>query len=34
VIIRSFVVVTSLFDHIAGFTFDEDLRRLGLTVLP
>lgn len=30
----SFVVVTSLLDHIPCFTFDEDFRRLGLTVLP
>lgn len=30
----SFVVVTSLLDHVPCFTFDEDFRRLGLTVLP
>jgi len=30
----SFVVVTSLLDHAPCFTFDEDFRRLGLTVLP
>jgi predicted nucleic acid-binding protein len=30
----SFVVVTSLLDHIPCFTFDEDFRALGLTVLP
>jgi uncharacterized protein len=29
----SFVVVTSLLDHVPCFTFDEDFRRLGLTVL-
>jgi predicted nucleic acid-binding protein len=30
----SFVVVTSLLDHLPCFTFDEDFRALGLTVLP
>ena len=30
----SFVVVTMLLDHSPCFTFDEDFRRLGLTVLP
>ena len=30
----SFVVVTTLLDHVPCFTFDEDFRRLGLTVLP
>jgi predicted nucleic acid-binding protein len=30
----SFVVVTSLLDHAPCLTFDEDFRRLGLTVLP
>ena len=30
----SFSVVTSLLDHVPCFTFDEDFRRLGLTVLP
>ncbi len=30
----SFIVVTSLLDHVPCFTFDEDFRRLGLTVLP
>jgi predicted nucleic acid-binding protein len=30
----SFVVVTSLLDHVPCYTFDEDFRRLGLTVLP
>lgn len=30
----SFVVVTSLLDHVPCFTFDEDFRRLGLTVPP
>jgi predicted nucleic acid-binding protein len=30
----SFVVVTSLLDHVPCFTFDEDLRRLDLTILP
>jgi predicted nucleic acid-binding protein len=30
----SFVVVTSLLNHLPCFTFDEDFRALGLTVLP
>jgi Predicted nucleic acid-binding protein, contains PIN domain len=30
----SFVVVTMLLDHSPCFTFDEDFRSLGLTVLP
>ena len=30
----SFVVVTSLLDHLPCLTFDEDFRALGLTVLP
>ncbi|NGZ07778.1 MAG: PIN domain-containing protein [Nitrospira sp. LK70] len=30
----SFVVVPSRLDHVACFAFDEDFRRLGLTVLP
>jgi predicted nucleic acid-binding protein len=30
----SFVLVTSLLDHVPCFTFDEDFRRLGLTVRP
>lgn len=30
----SFVVVTSLLDYIPCFTFDDDFRALGLTVLP
>jgi predicted nucleic acid-binding protein len=30
----SFVVVTMLLDHSLCFTFDEDFRGLGLTVLP
>ncbi|MBH0203082.1 MAG: type II toxin-antitoxin system VapC family toxin [Nitrospira sp.] len=30
----SFVVVTALLDHIPCYTFDEDFRALGLTVLP
>lgn len=30
----SFIVVTMLLDHAPCFTFDEDFRRLGLTVLP
>ena len=30
----SFIVVTSLLDHPPCFTFDEDFRRLGLSVLP
>jgi predicted nucleic acid-binding protein len=30
----SFVVVTTLLDRIPCFAFDEDFRRLGLTVLP
>ncbi|MCS6305689.1 MAG: PIN domain-containing protein [Nitrospira sp.] len=30
----SFVMVTTLLDHVPCFTFDEDFRRLGLTVLP
>jgi predicted nucleic acid-binding protein len=29
----SFVVVTTLLDHMPCFAFDEDLRRLGLTVV-
>lgn len=29
----SFVVVTTLLDHIACLAFDEDFRRLGLTVI-
>jgi len=29
----SFVVVTALLDHIPCFAFDEDFRRLGLTVI-
>jgi len=29
----SFVVVTSLLDHVPCLTFDEDFRRLGLSVL-
>jgi predicted nucleic acid-binding protein len=30
----SFVVVTTLLDHVACLTFDRDFRSLGLTVLP
>jgi predicted nucleic acid-binding protein len=30
----SFVVVTSLLDHLPCFAFDDDFRGLGLTVLP
>jgi len=30
----SFVVITSLLDHLPCFSFDEDFRTLGLTVLP
>jgi predicted nucleic acid-binding protein len=30
----SFIVITSLLDHVPCFTFDEDFRRLGLIVLP
>lgn len=30
----SFVVVTTLLDHAPCFTFDDDFRGLGLTVLP
>ncbi|TKB80691.1 MAG: PIN domain-containing protein [Nitrospira sp.] len=30
----SCIVVTSLLNHAPCFTFDEDFRRLGLTVLP
>ncbi len=30
----SFVVVTTLLDHVPCFTFDADFRGLGLTVLP
>ena len=30
----SFMVVTSLLNHLPCFTFDEDFRTLGLTVLP
>ena len=30
----SFVVVTTLLDHMPCFAFDEDFRRLGLTVIP
>ncbi len=30
----SFVVVTTLLDRMPCFAFDEDFRRLGLTVLP
>jgi predicted nucleic acid-binding protein len=29
----SFVVVTTLLDHMPCFAFDEDFRRLGLTVI-
>jgi hypothetical protein len=29
----SFVVVTTLVDHMPCFAFDEDFRRLGLTVI-
>jgi len=29
----SFIVVTTLLDHIPCFAFDEDFRRLGLTVI-
>ena len=30
----SFVVVTTLLDRMPCFAFDEDFRRLGLTILP
>jgi predicted nucleic acid-binding protein len=30
----SFVVVTTLLDDVPCLTFDEDFRRLGLTVIP
>ncbi len=30
----SFVVITTLLQHMPCFAFDEDFRRLGLTVIP
>lgn len=30
----SFVVVTTLLDRMPCFAFDEDFRRLGLTIIP